>query len=162
MEAMMYLRNIFYLVISIFFIQQCSTLSTPSTNEQKQALKLFETYTQAFNSGDIPKLVSCFSDDFAWISIKPRVFETLLRGKAQLIESYDKYYKTYPNVKTKLLEVIYDNGFIWTKEKVSWSYGKEKQEEFIQAVYFIEKGKIQRLWYFEPPDETDSEEKPKD
>jgi len=130
----------------------CASFNSVKTREEKQAVKVFDDYTKAFNNRDIAKMVSYFSDDFAWISIKPKVFETLVRGKAQLIESYDKYFKTYPHVRTKIFQLQYDAGFIWSRERVDWKVGKDKYSEIINAVYYLEGGKIQRLWYFEPPD----------
>jgi len=135
----------------------CASFNSVKTREEKQAVKVFDDYTKAFNNRDIAKMVSYFSDDFAWISIKPKVFETLVRGKAQLIESYDKYFKTYPDVRTKILQLHYDEGFIWTRERVDWKMGKDKYSEIINAVYFLKEGKIQRLWYFEPPDAEKNE-----
>lgn len=139
------------LSICFLFISSCSLFkSTTKTEEEEKAIQIFNKYTEAFNNREMSKVISFFSDDFAWISIKPKVFETILRGRAQLIESYDNYFKTYPDVKTKILNLTYDEGYIWTKELVSWTDGKEKIAQKTNAVYYLKDGKIQRLWYFEP------------
>lgn len=145
--------------ICILFLSSCSLFkSSTKSPEETKAIQLFNDYTEAFNKGDMAKVISFFSDDFAWISIKPKVFETILRGRAQLIKSYDNYFKTYPDAKTKILDLSYDEGYIWTKELVAWTVGKEKISQKTNAVYYIKEGKIQRLWYFEPEDESEIEE----
>jgi hypothetical protein len=151
------MKNYLFLLLLVILISSCTVFKSVQSQEEKHALQLFNDYTKAFNEHDMAKVVSYFSDDFAWISIKPKVFETLVRGKAQLIESNDKYFKTYPNVKTKIIQVTYDEGFVWTQELVTWSMGKDKITQLINAVYYINEGKIQRLWYFEPPDEIVNE-----
>jgi hypothetical protein len=151
------MKNYLFLLLLVILNSSCTVFKSVQSQEEKHALQLFNDYTKAFNEHDMAKVVSYFSDDFAWISIKPKVFETLVRGKAQLIESNDKYFKTYPNVKTKIIQVTYDEGFVWTKELVTWSMGKDKTTQLINAVYYINEGKIQRLWYFEPPDEIVNE-----
>jgi hypothetical protein len=152
------MKKIVVFMLMLVSSLSCASFKSVKTAEEKQALKVFDEYTKAFNNRDMAKMITYFSDDFAWISIKPKVFETLVRGKAQLIESFDKYFKTYPDVRTKIIQLHYDVGFIWTRERVDWTLGKDKYSELINAVYFMKEGKIQRLWYFEPPDALENEE----
>ncbi|TNE73388.1 nuclear transport factor 2 family protein [bacterium] len=146
--------------VSTFFLlillsASCAVFKSGTKDpEEIQARALFASYTKAYNEHNMKDIIAHFSDDFAWISIQPKKFETILRGKAQLIESYDKYYKTYPNVRTKIVQLKYDAGYIWTDEVVTWSMGKEKFTQKILAVYYIKEGKIQRLYYFEEPEDA--------
>jgi hypothetical protein len=148
------MRNIFFLVVIV--LNSCGVIgASKQSKEEKQAREVFAQYTKAFNAHEIKDIITHFSDDFAWISIQPKKFETLLRGKAQLIESYDKYFKTYPDVKTKIVQLKYDVGYIWTDELVTWTLGKETFKQKILAVYYIKEGKIQRLYYFEEEEAVD-------
>ena len=119
-------------------------------SSEESLLAVFHDQFDAFNQGDVERLVNNVSDDFKWYSLTSDKLLTETSGKSDFKKSMQSYYQTRKfNSQSVVESFTIDKNRISFKEIVSH---KDKEGKLITSsaigIYEINNGKIVRAWYF--------------
>lgn len=103
----------------------------------------------AFNKGDIDRLVKNVSDDFKWFSITSDTMMINVSGKQNFRTSMINYFADGRKVHSSIEQYAIVGNRVSFREVVSHK-GKDGQDVSSSAmgIYEIEDGRIRRAWYF--------------
>ncbi len=103
----------------------------------------------AFNSGDIERLVANVSDDFKWFYITSDTLLLEIKGKEAFRKGMESYFGVGVKVNSKIESYTSQGNRISFKEVVSY---KNKKGELVTSsamgIYELKDEKIFRAWYF--------------
>ncbi len=103
----------------------------------------------AFNTGDIERLVANISDDFKWFYITSDTLLLEVRGKEAFRKGMESYFSAGVKVNSAIKEYAIEGNRISFKEVVSH---KNKKGELVSSsamgIYELKDEKIFRAWYF--------------
>ncbi len=103
----------------------------------------------AFNKGDIERLVNNVTDDFKWFYLSSDSLMLEVEGKENFKASMKNYFADRIPGFSRIEEYAVDAGRVSFKEVISHrnKEGKEVESSAL-GIYEVRKGKISRAWYF--------------
>ena len=147
MRSGMYLRGIIAIALTVLVgAGGCATkpsMSMPST-------QLVRDHMSRFNAQDIEGLGELVTDDIAWYTIEDDTMVAHAQGVDGLIDGLTQYFEALPTVRAEIEHIHTAGSFVVARERVTWldKEGKE-QSQASYAIYQIQDGKIESVWYFE-------------
>ena len=117
--------------------------------QQSELLKAFEDQVEAFNKGDVERLVENVSEDFKWYYITADSLMLEVDGKENFKKSMEAYFSVNMKVKSVIEEYVIQGHKISFKEVVTYpGRDGEMTSSSAMGIYEFKKGKIHRTWYF--------------
>ena len=124
-------------------------LSFNVCGQSQQILTVFNDQVEAFNQGDIDRLVNNITDDFKWFYLSSDTLLLEVEGKEHFKKSMEGYFSTGQKVLSSIESYTITGNRISFNEMVRY---KNKKGEMISSsamgVYEIRDKKIYRAWYF--------------
>jgi len=103
----------------------------------------------AFNHGDIDRLVNNVSDDFKWFSITSDTLMLDVSGKENFRANMTDYFAGGRTVHSSIEQYAIDGNRVSFREVVGHKgSGGENITSSAMGIYEIVEGKIRRAWYF--------------
>ena len=99
----------------------------------------------AYNDRDVNRFVACYSDTVAIVRMPAT--EPSISGKAQLAEFYATQRFNLPLLRAEIVRRIVLGNKVIDHERI-WGIRDTPVE--VAAVYEVERGLIQRVWFFSP------------
>lgn len=131
--------------MSLLFI----LFSAASYGQDEQLMAVFNDQVDAYNKGDVKRLVDNVSDDFKWFYITADTLLLEVSGKENFRKSMEQYFSAGHNSISSIEESAVDGNRISFKEVVHY---KNKKGETVSAsamgIYELKDDKIFRVWYF--------------
>lgn len=124
-------------------------IAVAATAQNNQVLKVFNDQVDAFNKGDVDRLVSNVSDDFKWFYITPDTMLLEVAGKESFKKGMESYYNAGVKVLSEIQDYAIDGNRISFQEVVSHkNKAGQRVESSAMGVYEIKDEKIVRAYYF--------------
>ena len=117
--------------------------------QKRPILDVLYDQADAFNKGDIERLVKNVSDDFIWFSLTSDTLMIDVSGKQNFRTSMINYFAGGRKVHSSIEQYAIDGNRVSFREVVSHK-GKDGQDVSASAIgiYEIVDGRIRRAWYF--------------
>lgn len=110
--------------------------------------QLISNFYDAFNSQDVPKMMSFVSDSIHYFYIDGNKLIPDAKNKRELTDGMNSYFTSHKTTKSVIEKIMVSGSYVSIKERVFWmSDGKEKSQ-FALGIYQVQLGKIQRVWYY--------------
>jgi len=107
-----------------------------------------ERFIAAFNAQDSSAMGDLVADDIEWLSIAGERVTVEARGKGDLIESMDGYFKSCPTCRSALSGVVSTASRVSVVEISSWQGKSGPRSQSAISVYEFSSGMIIRVYYF--------------
>lgn len=119
------------------------------SNEQMPVnVNTVEKFVAAFNAQDSHAMASLVADDIEWLSIVSNEVIVEARGKSNLIESMDTYFKSCSTCRSELYEMVSTTSRVSALEVASWQEKNRIRSQRAISVYEFSDGLIIRVYYF--------------
>jgi len=119
------------------------------SNEQMPVnVNTVEKFVAAFNAQDSHAMASLVADDIEWLSIVSNEVIVEARGKSNLIESMDTYFKSCSTCRSELSEMVSTTSRVSAVEVASWQEKSGIRSQRAISVYEFSDGLIIRVYYF--------------
>lgn len=117
--------------------------------QQEEIEHIFNDQVDAFNQGDIDRLVNNVAEDFKWFYLSSDTLILEIEGRENFKTSMEAYFASGIKVQSQIEEYVIDGKRISFKEVVRY---KNKEGKTIASsamgIYEIHDDKIYRAWYF--------------
>lgn len=113
------------------------------TNSEKVRL-----FVAAFNAQDSQAMASFVVDDIEWLSITGASIAVEAKGKDNLIDSMDSYFKSCSTCRSELSDMFSTGQRVSAVEIASWQGSSGPRSQSAISVYEFLNGKIARVYYF--------------
>ena len=119
------------------------------SNEQMPVnVNTVEKFVAAFNAQDSHAMASLVADDIEWLSIVSNEVIVEARGKSNLIESMDTYFKSCSTCRSELSEMVSTTSRVSAVEVASWQEKSGIRSQRAISVYEFSDDLIIRVYYF--------------
>ncbi len=105
--------------------------------------EVVQAQLDAYNDRDIERFVACYSEQVE--VFRPPTSTPVLQGLSALREHYQKNRFTLPNLHARLVNRMVSANIVVDHEAIT---GLHDQELSAVAVYQVEAGLIQRVWFY--------------
>ena len=122
-------------------VVQCREPTPPHVN-------IVERFITAFNVQDSSAMANLVADDIEWLSIAGEKVTVETRGKGDLIESMNAYFKSCPTCRSELSDVASTPGRVSAVEIASWQGKSGPKSQRVISVYEFSDRVISRVYYF--------------
>mmetsp|Transcript_15320 Transcript_15320/g.48323 ORF Transcript_15320/g.48323 Transcript_15320/m.48323 type:complete len:144 (+) Transcript_15320:211-642(+) len=119
-----------------------------STEQTPTHVNTVERFVAAFNAQDSGAMASLVADDIEWLSIVNNEISVEAKGKTNLVESMDAYFKSCPTCRSELSEMISTASRVSAIELASWQGKNGASSQRAISVYEFSGGLITRVYYF--------------
>lgn len=119
-----------------------------STEQKLIHVNIVERFVAAFNAQDSDAMASLVADDIEWLSIISNEIFVEAKGKTNLVESMDAYFKSCPTCRSKLTEMVSTTSRVSAVEVASWHGKSGARSQRAISVYEFSGGLITRVYYF--------------
>lgn len=102
----------------------------------------------AFNAHDVEMMLEACAEDIMWMTVGADKIVVEASGASALREGMDAYFKRVPSASSVLRSAVESGPFVVTVEEATWQSGGEPKSQCSAAVYEVEQGKVQNVWYF--------------
>jgi hypothetical protein len=119
--------------------------SNEPTTSQVNTVKLF---IAAFNSHDSSAMAKLVADDIQWLSIAGEQVTVETKGKHDLVEGMNAYFKSCPTCRSKLTDVTSTSSRVSAVEIATWQGKSGLKSQSAISVYEFSNGVISRVYYF--------------
>ena len=135
--------RIFALGLLLIFtpVVQSSEPTSPHVNT-------VERFIAAFNAHDISAMADLVANDIEWLSIIGEQVTVETRGKGDLIENMNAYFKSCPTCRSELSGVVSTTSKVSAVEIASWQGKSGPRSQSAISVYELSGGLIIRVYYF--------------
>ncbi len=113
--------------------------------KSKQAVRAL---VAAFNAHDVEMMLEACAEDIMWMTVGADKIVVEASGASALREGMDAYFKRVPSASSVLRSAVESGPFVVTVEEATWQSGGETKSQCSAAVYEVEQGKVQNVWYF--------------
>lgn len=93
-------------------------------------------------------MMNFVADDIEWVSITGMELTVETRGKENLKESMDSYFKSCPTCRSELTDIASTGTRVSAVEIASWQDNNGTNSQRAISVYEFLNGKIIRVYYF--------------
>lgn len=107
-----------------------------------------EQFVTAFNAHDSDAMADLVADDIEWLSIDGRQITLEVKGKDNLIESMDSYFKSCPTCRSELAEMVATTSRVSAVEMATWQDKSSLRSQRAISVYEFSDGLITSVYYF--------------
>jgi hypothetical protein len=121
---------------------------TFSSEPSSLHIKTVERFITAFNAHDSSAMASFVGNDIEWLSISGDQITVEVKGKGNLIESMNAYFKSCPTCSSELSSAISSINKVSAVEVASWKDAGGSKSQRAVSVYEFSEGKIIRVYYF--------------
>lgn len=139
---MVYLR-IFMQVFLIMF-----TLSVESGETEANHINTVERFVAAFNAHDSSAMAALATNDIEWLSIAGERVNAEAKGKGDLVNSMNAYFKSCPTCRSELSGVTSTASRVSAIETASWQGKNGLRSQTAISVYEFSGNLISRVYYF--------------
>lgn len=139
----MYKFCVFVLVLLLIL-----TPDVQANDQMPDNVKTVEQFVAAFNAQDSGAMASLVVDDIEWLSIVGNEVIVEAKGKHNLIESMNDYFKSCSTCKSELSEMVSTKSRVSAVEIASWQGKNGKKSQRAISVYEFSAGLITRVYYF--------------
>ena len=110
---------------------------------------IVESYTAAYNSGDVEAMGRLMHNDIQWLMAKDNKIDIVTQGKSAMMSGLRSYFESPVKV-TSTLSGWGENGhYVSVVETASWATKSgDRLTQSSNVIYQIENGLIRRVWYF--------------
>jgi ketosteroid isomerase-like protein len=135
--------RIIALVLLLMFTQFVHSSEPISTH-----LNTVERFIAAFNLQDSSAMADLVANDIEWLSIAGEQVTAEARGKVDLIESMNAYFKSCPTCRSELSDTFSTTSRVSAVEVASWQGKSGPRSQQAISVYEFSGGLITRVYYF--------------
>lgn len=93
-------------------------------------------------------MASLVADDIEWVSIVNNEISVEAKGKTNLVEGMDAYFKSCPTCRSELSDMISTASRVSAIELASWQGKNGASSQRAISVYEFSGGLITRVYYF--------------
>jgi hypothetical protein len=123
----------------------------PTSAQANQASRnaVLTAFFEAFNAHDPEAMADWVSDDIRIIYLSADGSSSEVNGVDSLTQSMQDYFAALPSARSEILSFIMDGDHIAVRESASWmtEIGEARNQTAL-AVYRIENGLIESVWYY--------------
>lgn len=119
-----------------------------STEQKLIHVNTVERFVAAFNAQDSDAMASLVADDIEWLSIVSNEISVEAKGKTNLVESMDAYFKSCLTCRSKLTDMVSTASRVSAVEVASWQEKSGIRSQRAISVYEFSDGLIIRVYYF--------------
>lgn len=125
------------------------TLAGPAAAAEASADKV-RAFVEAANRHDVEAMLAATTPDMRWMHVVGDRLQVEVAGHADLCSWLEGYFRTTPDARSTLGEVLVDGAFATTVETTTWRGGDGKPyTQSATSVYeFSADGLIRNVWYF--------------
>lgn len=127
----------------LFFLLPYFTWAQLSEIEKK-AVDIAQKQLDAYNARDIEAFVACYSDS---VQVYNFPGQLIMEGRESMRQGYAGFFADNPQLHCELINRISIGNKVMDREKVS---GAGPEPFHALAIYFVEKGLIQRVYFIRP------------
>lgn len=107
-----------------------------------------ELFIAAFNAQDSGAMANLVTNNIEWLSIASSQMAVDAKGKNNLIESMETYFKSCPTCRSKITEMVSTVSRVSAVEVASWQEKSDLRSQSAISVYEFSDGLISRVYYF--------------
>ncbi|HET7535716.1 MAG TPA: nuclear transport factor 2 family protein [Candidatus Didemnitutus sp.] len=107
-----------------------------------------EKQLAAFNRHDPDALADGVSEDFVWYSVTSDSTAIESKSREKLREGMKAYFKSFPDVSSKIEGVVAAGAFVSFRETASWTSKNGPRSQSSIGIYEVHDGLITRIWYY--------------
>ena len=128
---------------SIAYVINKGSLIKPDSLVKETPLSLVQRQLNAFNARNIDAFLEPYSDSVELYNFPAKLIS---KGKDAMKKSYGAFFKNTPQLHCEIKSRIIEGNYIIDKESLS-GVGKKREEG--TAIYYIIKGKIEKVYFIE-------------
>ncbi len=142
------MKNIIVPVVSLLLATTAIVGNEKIIAPESSKLKVVQEFVAAFNSHDVDGMMKLVSEDVEWLNIKGNEVDLQTVGRSATRAAMKGYFASTPTVKSLIVRSMVAGSFVSIQERVSWKQGSRDASQASLAVYHIQKGLIDRVWYY--------------
>ena len=139
------MNNFRLLILLLFLTLTPNVYSNEKISSHVNAVELF---VAAFNAQDSAAMASFVTNDIQWLSVDNNQVAVEAKGKSNLIDSMDAYFKSCPTCRSEVTEMISTTSRVSAVEIASWHGKSGHTAQKAISVYEFTDGLISRVYYF--------------
>ncbi|MDT0603689.1 nuclear transport factor 2 family protein [Thalassotalea castellviae] len=124
------------------------TLDGQAKEQMPDNVKTVEQFVAFFNAQDSGAMASLVVDDIEWLSIVGNEVIVEAKGKNNLMESMNDYFKSCSTCKSELSDIVSTKSRVSAVEIASWQGKNGQKSQRAISVYEFSAGLIARVYYF--------------
>jgi hypothetical protein len=127
----------------------CSFWAAGAAAENPVApIQVVLTHVEVFNRHDADALAQRVSEDFIWYTVTSDATKVETQGREKFREGMKGYFKSVPDVSSKVEGVTAAGPFVSFRETATWTSKTGKRSLSSIGIYEIRDGLIVRAWYY--------------
>jgi hypothetical protein len=124
------------------------SIAAVAADAPESPVQVVLTHVEVFNRHDADALAQRVSEDFIWYTVTSDATKIESQGREKFREGMKGYFKSVPDVSSKLEGVTAAGPFVSFRETATWTSKTGKRSLASIGIYEIRDGLIVRAWYY--------------
>ncbi len=135
----------YFKILVLLLVLTPKVYSSEQLPSHANTVKLF---VAAFNAQDSGAMATLVTDNIEWFSIESSQVSVEAKGRSNLIESMDAYFKSCPTCRSEVTKMLSTTNRVSAVEIASWQTKNGLSSQRAISVYEFSNGLINRVYYF--------------